>query len=122
MEEPIFRRTPFSDTDGKVRVPHTSKPTDQAFQDGRSGDGSQYDGRYHRGYMRHHRASIQAAVPKSDVSATVPLFIAAKLNPDDAASMSPEKQDINNVLRLKLKPFCAIKIRKSPSMPLNMLL
>jgi hypothetical protein len=62
------------------------------------------------------------AVLKSDESATVPLFIAAKLKPDDAASIIPEKQDINNALRLQLKPFCAIKIRKSPSMPLNMLL
>ena len=62
------------------------------------------------------------AVLKSDESATVPLFIAAKVNPDNAASIIPEKQDINNVIRLKLKPFCAIKIRKSPSMPLNILL
>ena len=62
------------------------------------------------------------AVQKSDVSATVPLFIAAKLNPDDAASIIPEKHDINNVLRLQSNPFPAIKISKSPSMPLNMLL
>lgn len=62
------------------------------------------------------------AVPKSDVSATVPLFIAAKLNPDDAASIIPEKQDIKNVLRLQLKPFFTTRISKSPSIALNILL
>ena len=41
------------------------------------------------------------AVPKRDVRATVPLFIAAKLNPDDATIISPEKQDIKTVAVLQ---------------------